>query len=214
MCRNDLMTVEKINALSNATLKESLNIMINAIQTSTDNNWIVAYHVWKTITGEMFKDDFKDYKTYSEFLGLSKGTISQMKKAVEFAKNRLFLIVNDDGTLETPMFAVSIAYLMSTVDYEEFCKWLYGQGIDFRFMSQRELKNAIQEFKDSTAIESTATEIDTTEKTTEETTEETETNKDLLAIDTTEKAITAIALLVKKFDITLDMIVENCEFNK
>ena len=107
---------------------------------------------------------------------------------------------------------VSNAYILSVLSEEEFKKfreYCEENGIAVYTLSQNKLKATIKEWRES--LEPEVPEAPETDETGEVPKEVEESESDSLSIDTKEKALTAIAALMKQFDITVDEITVQVE---
>ena len=116
--------------ITNVTLNKSLNEMIKCMDNMNKNSWTYAYHLYNICEGELFADDFHDLTRFANFIGMSKSSVTQYSKAVEFAKKHGYIDCIVDGKLAKNDFAripfnLGIGYLLSTIDsYDVFLIWL------------------------------------------------------------------------------------------
>ena len=210
MRKNELMTVKGINALANKELKSNLKAMLTALETGKKATWQYAFAVRNIVEKESFKQDFETLKGFADYVNMTKGSISQMVNAVKFVERENLVPVKKD---RKPDFAgisitVSNAYILSVLseeDFEDFVEYCEDKEIPVYALSQNTLKSVIKEWRESKET----TEEDSTEESTEDSTEEsTEDSTYRVAVDTKEKALTAIACLMERFNITLDEVKE------
>ena len=212
------MTVKGINALANKELKSNLKAMLTALETGKKATWQYAFAVRNIVEKESFKQDFETLKGFADYVNMTKGSISQMVNAVKFVERENLVPVKKDGK---PDFAgisitVSNAYILSVLseeDFEDFVEYCEDKEIPVYALSQNTLKSVIKEWRESkeTTEEDSTEESteDSTEESTEDSTEEsTEDSTYRVAVDTKEKALTAIACLMERFNITLDEVKE------
>ena len=211
MIKNEIISKNSINSLANREIKSNLNTMLLALESGKKATWQYAVAVSKIIGSEMYKEDFHDLTNFANYVNSSKATLSQYNNAVAFmVRENMFKMKEDKKGNKTPDFVatpltVYNAYLLSTlteVEFVNFYNYCLDNDIDFMMLSQNKLKNAIKEWK---------TTEETTEETTEKTTEQETPEYVNLNVDTKEKALTAIATLVKQFNISIDEIVEQIE---
>ena len=191
--------------------------MFNAVETGKKATWQYAIAVAKIIGDEQYKEDFHDLKTFAEYVESTKSTLSQYSNAVAFMarENLIPMKEQKDGKVVIDYagfsLTVSNAYLLSVLseeDFKKFREYCEENGIAVYTLSQNKLKATIKEWRESLEPE-TPEALESVETEKPETTDESE--SDRLSIDTKEKALTAIAALVKQFDITVDEIVEQVE---
>ena len=124
-------------------------------------------------------------------MGVSKSTISQYIKAVEFVEKHEFGF---------DMFTVGSAYLLSTLTDEEFIdfvKWAEEQEIDLTTMSVKALRNLIKEYDSKDEVEEDVIE-DSTDDSNESDDEEE------VTVDDRESAIALIKSLMEEYNITIE----------
>lgn len=134
---NDLITMN-VTTLANKELAKSITAINRAVETGNKSSWIVAEEFTRIVNDELFEDDFDNEKQFADFVGVTKGYISQCKHAVDFKENH-----KDIDT------TVGKAYLFSTLDYfEDFQEWVYeeynAQPWEF---SDKVVKDLIKEYK-------------------------------------------------------------------
>lgn len=198
---NKVMTVSTIKELKNKELRANLNTMVKAFEMGRRSGWAFAYAISEIVKKEQFKEDFKNYAKFADFVGMTKGSISQLTKAVDFIKEQELEITDEKGKVDLSRIYVSTsnAYLMSALgdDFKTFQDWLAEQGIDVFSLSVSKLKKAIDTWKESLLP------VDTAEDTTEDVTEEiAEDATEEVAEDATEereRALKVVADLVKRY---------------
>lgn len=216
--KNEIINPTTINALANKEIKSNLRIMFNAVETGKKATWQYAIAVSKIIGDEQYKEDFHDLKTFAEYVESTKSTLSQYSNAVAFMarENLIPMKEQKDGKVVIDYagfsLTVSNAYLLSVLseeDFKKFREYCEENGIAVYTLSQNKLKATIKEWRES--LDPEVPEISEDTETTEETGNGVESDSDSLSIDTKEKALTAIAALMKQFDITVDEIAEQAE---
>ncbi len=134
------LTVANVTTLSSKELTVELFNIMNAINEGNKSAWEVARAYKRIIDDELFDEDFENIQEFALYVGVSKSTISQYIKAVEFVEKHEFGF---------DMFTVGSAYLLSTLTDEEFIdfvKWAEEQEIDLTTMSVKALRNLIKEY--------------------------------------------------------------------
>lgn len=216
--KNEIINPTTINALANKEIKSNLRIMFNAVETGKKVTWQYAIAVAKILGDEQYKEDFHDLKTFAEYVESTKSTLSQYSNAVAFMarENLIPMKEQKDGKVVIDYsgfsLTVSNAYILSVLSEEEFKKfreYCEENGIAVYTLSQNKLKATIKEWRES--LEPEEPEEPETDETGEGPKEVEESESDSLSIDTKEKALTAIAALMKQFDITVDEIAEQAE---
>lgn len=151
--RTELATVNTSTALANKELGTAVAEIIKAKELGNKSAWIVACQYNKIIEDELFDDDFESLKDFADYMGVTKGLLSQYNNAVKFiSTNTLGFNVND--------LSVVRAYTLSTLDnLDEFVAWCESNDRDIKAMSDAGLKATIKEWKsDNEAVEVEATE--------------------------------------------------------
>lgn len=134
------LTVANVTTLASKELTVELFNIMNAINEGNKSAWEVARAYKRIIDDELFDEDFENVQEFALYVGISKSTISQYIKAVEFVEKHEFGF---------DMFTVGSAYLLSTLTDEEFIdfvKWAEEQNIDLTTMSVKALRNLIKEY--------------------------------------------------------------------
>ena len=216
--KNEIINPTTINALANKEIKSNLRIMFNAVETGKKATWQYAIAVAKILGDEQYKEDFHDLKTFAEYVESTQSTLSQYSNAVAFMarENLMPMKEQKDGKVVIDYagfsLTVSNAYILSVLSEEEFKKfreYCEENGIAVYTLSQNKLKATIKEWRES--LEPEVPEAPETDETGEVPKEVEESESDSLSIDTKEKALTAIAALMKQFDITVDEITVQVE---
>lgn len=214
---NEIMTTNSINALANKEIKSNLKTMLQAVESGKKATWQYAIALSKIMGEEQYKEDFHDLKTFADYVNSSKATLSQYNNAVAFMarENLIPMKEQKNGKAIIDYAGISLtvanAYLLSVLSEEEFKqfkKYCEDNGIIVFALSQNKLKDAIKAWKATFTEEETTEEETTEEETAEEETTEEKPETVRIAVDTKEKALVAIATLMKQFNITLEEIAE------
>ena len=192
------LTVASVTTLSSKELTVELFNIMNAINEGNKSAWEVARAYKRIIDDELFDEDFENIQEFALYVGVSKSTISQYIKAVEFVEKHEF---------EFDMFTVGSAYLLSTLTDEEFIdfvKWAEEQEIDLTTMSVKALRNLIKEYDSKDDVEEDIIE----DSTDNEDSKESDEDSDEITIDGRESAIALIKSLMEDYNITVEDILE------
>lgn len=169
---NEIMITEKINALTNTALKDSLGVIRNEVMSVNTSQWEIAKQVHAILTKETFKDDFANEEEFANFIGISRSNCNKMKKAVDFRdSNEVFA----DWTLNK-------VYEVMCLPKEEAPQLLDDYMID-KNDTVKEIREAVKAYKEDTAESKVVAEVtpteetENTDKTPEETAEETNKNE-------------------------------------
>ena len=125
-------------------------------------------------------------------MGVSKSTISQYIKAVEFVEKHEFGF---------DMFTVGSAYLLSTLTDEEFIdfvKWAEEQEIDLTTMSVKALRNLIKEYDSKDDVEEEVIEDSTDDS------NESDDVEEEVTVSDRDSAIALIKSLMEEYNITVE----------
>ena len=182
------LTVASVTTLSSKELTVELFNIMNAINEGNKSAWEIARAYKRIIDDELFDEDFENVQEFALYVGVSKSTISQYIKAVEFVEKHEFGF---------DMFTVGSAYLLSTLTDEEFIdfvKWAEEQNIDLTTMSVKALRNLIKEYDSKDDVEEDV--IENSSELDEESEE--------IAVDDRETAIALIKSLMEEYNITID----------
>ena len=188
------LTVANVTTLASKELTVELFNIMNAINEGNKSAWEVARAYKRIIDDELFDEDFENVQEFALYVGVSKSTISQYIKAVEFVEKHEFGF---------DMFTVGSAYLLSTLTDEEFIdfvKWAEEQEIDLTTMSVKALRNLIKEYDSKDNVEEDIIE----DSTDNEDSSETDEDSDEITIDGRESAIALIKSLMEDYNITVE----------
>ena len=185
------LTVANVTTLSSKELTVELFNIMNAINEGNKSAWEVARAYKRIIDDELFDEDFENIQEFALYVGVSKSTISQYIKAVEFVEKHEFGF---------DMFTVGSAYLLSTLTDEEFIdfvKWAEEQEIDLTTMSVKALRNLIKEYDSKDDVEEEVVEDNEDSSESDEDSEE-------ITVDGRESAIALIKSLMEEYSITVE----------
>ena len=188
------LTVANVTTLSSKELTVELFNIMNAINEGNKSAWEVARAYKRIIDDELFDEDFENVQEFALYVGVSKSTISQYIKSVEFVEKHEFGF---------DMFTVGSAYLLSTLTDEEFIdfvKWAEEQEIDLTTMSVKALRNLIKEYDSKDDVEDDVIE-DSTDDDFDESDEDVE--EDVTVTDR-DDVIALIKSLMKEYNITVE----------
>ena len=191
------LTVASVTTLSSKELTVELFNIMNAINEGNKSAWDIARAYKRIIDDELFDEDFENVQEFALYVGVSKSTISQYIKAVEFVEKHEFGF---------DMFTVGSAYLLSTLTDEEFIdfvKWAEEQEIDLTTMSVKALRNLIKEYDNKDEVENEV-EDDIIEDS--EDSSESNEDSDEITVDDRESAIALIKSLMDEYNITVEEI--------
>ena len=184
-------TVANVTTLASKELTVELFNIMNAINEGNKSAWEVARAYKRIIDDELFDEDFENVQEFALYVGVSKSTISQYIKAVEFVEKHEFGF---------DMFTVGSAYLLSTLTDEEFIdfvKWAEEQNIDLTTMSVKALRNLIKEYDSKDNVEDDVIEDSTDNEDSSESDEE-------VTVSDRESAISLIKSLMEEYNITVE----------
>ena len=188
------LTVASVTTLSSKELTVELFNIMNAINEGNKSAWEVARAYKRIIDDELFDEDFENVQEFALYVGVSKSTITQYIKAVEFVEKHEFGF---------DMFTVGSAYLLSTLTDEEFIdfiKWAEEQEIDLTTMSVKALRNLIKEYDSKDNVEEDIIEDSTDNEDSSESDEDSEE----ITVDGRESAIAIIKSLMEEYNITVE----------
>lgn len=137
--QNDYALVVGVNtyAITNPKLATQCDKYIKAIAKMDKSSWECAKAIYNIVVNDLWKEDFQTLEELGSILGLTKATISKSVKAVEFmAQNEI----------QEPI-SVGCAYLLSTLNYEEFCSYCKDMNINPFKCTKHQLEDLIATFK-------------------------------------------------------------------
>lgn len=146
-------------ALTNADLSKELTTMVDAMQSLKSNTWKYAQAVTNIVNHELYKDDFKTRKAFTDSIGLKEALCSKYVKACDFKAVSVHTYIMN-LKLENPNineeevingFSVNKCYYLQVlVEKELFVEFLdfIGEEADkLHTMSERKLEELIKAFK-------------------------------------------------------------------
>ena len=189
------LTVANVTTLASKELTVELFNIMNAINEGNKSAWEVARAYKRIIDDELFDEDFENVQEFALYVGVSKSTISQYIKAVEFVEKHEFGF---------SMFTVGSAYLLSTLTDEEFIDFLRwaenDKGLDITLLSVKALRNLIKEYDSKDDVEEDVIED-------EDSTDEDSTDEDVedeVTVSDRDGAIALIRSLMNEYNITVE----------
>lgn len=189
------LTVANVTTLASKELTVELFNIMNAINEGNKSAWDIARAYKRIIDDELFDEDFDNVQEFALYVGVSKSTISQYIKAVDFI---------DKHEFDYSMFTVGSAYLLSTLTDEEFIdfvKWVEEQNIDITSMSVKALRNLIKEYDCKDDVPEELIEDSTDNEDSNESDEDVE---EEITVDGRESAIALIKSLMEEYNITVE----------
>ena len=188
------LTVANVTTLASKELTVELFKIMNAINEGNKSAWEIARAYKRIIDDELFDEDFENVQEFALYVGVSKSTISQYIKAVEFVEKH---------ELGFDIFSVGSAYLLSTLTDEEFIdfvKWAEEQEVDLPTMSVKALRNLIKEYHSKDEVEDDVIED-------ENSTDNDEFDEDVeeeVTVSDRDGAIALIKSLMEEYNITVE----------
>lgn len=158
-------TKESIASLKNSALKKSLNIMLNASNSGRMALWKYARAVADIIKKESFVDDFETQTAFARYIDVSKSTITNYVKAVDFVNKDE---VKDFFQNDIENISVGKAYMLSTLDDSEikdFFSFIEAEDVNIIEMSEKSLREMLKELYSPEKEADTTEEAEATEST-------------------------------------------------
>ena len=150
---NEIMITEKINALTNTALKDSLGVIQNEVLSVNASQWVIAKQVHDILTKETFRDDFNNEEEFANFIGISRSNCNKMKKAVDFRdSNEVFA-----------GWSLNKVYEIMCLPKEEAPKLLKDYMID-KDDTVKEIREAVKAYKEDTAESKVVADVTPTEE--------------------------------------------------
>ena len=141
MAKNLLVTINNCElSIANDELRKSLTNIVSAEKVSKNSAWIVASEYTKIFDNELYEEDFESAKEFAEIMGVSKGLVSQYRKAHDFISVNEYFTAND--------ISVGKAYLLACIEnLADFISWCDSNSLSITAMSDKGLRNTIKEWK-------------------------------------------------------------------
>lgn len=145
--------------LTNEKLTDNLTTMIEALQGLKANTWACAQAVANIINGELYKDDFKTRKAFTDSIGIKESLCTKYVKACNFKAVSVHTYImnlkldnpNINESAVINGFSVNKCYyLQSLVEKEVFVEFLdfIGEDADkLHLISERKLEELLKAFK-------------------------------------------------------------------
>ena len=150
---NEIMITEKINALTNTALKDSLGVIQNEVLSVNASQWVIAKQVHDILTKETFKDDFNNEEEFANFIGISRSNCNKMKKAVDFRdSNEVFA-----------GWSLNKVYEIMCLPKEEAPQLLDEYMID-KDDTVKEIREAVKAYKEDTTESKVVADVTPTEE--------------------------------------------------
>lgn len=141
MAKNLLVTINNCElSINNDELRKSLTNIVSAEKVSKNSAWIVAGEYTKIFDNELYEEDFESAKEFAEIMGVSKGLVSQYRKAYDFISVNEYFTAND--------ITVGKAYMLACIEnLADFISWCDSNSLSITAMSDKCLRNTIKEWK-------------------------------------------------------------------
>lgn len=141
MAKNLLVTINNCElSIANDELRKSLTNIVSAEKVSKNSAWIVASEYTKIFDNELYEEDFESAKEFAEIMGVSKGLVSQYRKAYDFISVNEYFTAND--------ITVGKAYMLSCIEnLADFISWCDSNSLSITAMSDKCLRNTIKEWR-------------------------------------------------------------------
>lgn len=174
---NSIMVTTGMTALASKELEKSVKVIKDAVSMERGSAWVIAQEYANIVESESYDDDFENLGQFADYMGVTKGLISQYKNAVAY-------ITRPDSIFNANEISVVKAYTLSTLKEKDidFICWCNSNERDIMAMSDNGLKSTIKEWKkELEAIEVTGEEVTAEEVTAEEVTDEAQDRAEALA---------------------------------
>lgn len=127
-------------------LQVNVNSMIKALNTIDKSTWQYAISLHRIIKEELYKDDFKNIKEFSQFIDFSQSNITKYVQAVDFSIN----VLSKDYTIGS--ISLSKCYILSCLNdnYNDFITF-YKENTkeELTNISKNKLEDLIKLYKKS-----------------------------------------------------------------
>lgn len=145
--------------LSNKDLSKNLNDMVIAMQSLKKNTWKYAQAITNIVNNELYKDDFKTRKAFTDSIGLKESLCSKYVKACDFLHVSVHTYImnlkldNPDIDEKAVIDGFSVNkcyYLQVLVEKElfvEFLDFIGEEAYNLHTMSERKLEELLKAFK-------------------------------------------------------------------
>lgn len=141
MAKNLLVTVNNCDlSITNDELRKSLLNIVASEKMTKSSAWVVAMEYTKIFDNELYEEDFENAKEFAEIMGVSKGLVSQYRKASDFISSNEYFTAND--------ITVGKAYMLACIEnLADFIAWCDSNSLLISAMSDKCLRNTIKEWK-------------------------------------------------------------------
>ena len=145
--------------LSNKDLSKNLNNMVIAMQSLKTNTWKYAQAIRNIVNGELYKDDFKTRKAFTDSIGLKEALCSKYIKACDFKEVSVHTYImnlkldnpNIDEKAIIDGFSVNKCYYLQVLVekelFVEFLDFIGDEAYNLHTMSERKLEELLKAFK-------------------------------------------------------------------
>lgn len=145
--------------LSNKDLSKNLNNMVKAMQSLKANTWQYAQAIRNIVNGELYKDDFKTRKAFTDSIGLKESLCSKYVKACDFKEVSVHTYImnlkldnpNIDEKAVIDGFSVNKCYYLQVLVEKElfidFLEFIGEEAENLHTMSERKLEDLLKAFK-------------------------------------------------------------------
>lgn len=146
-------------ALTNADLSKELTTMVESMQSLKANTWRYAQAVANIVNHELYKDDFKTRKAFTDSIGLKESLCSKYVKACDFLRISVYTYVmnlkQDNPHIKESevinSFSVNKCYYLQTLVennlFVEFLEFIGEDADKLHLISERKLEELLKAFK-------------------------------------------------------------------
>lgn len=146
-------------ALTNADLSKELTTMVESMQSLKANTWQYAQAVAKIVNHELYKDDFKTRKAFTDSIGLKESLCSKYVKACDFLRISVYTYVmnlkQDNPHIKESevinSFSVNKCYYLQTLVennlFVDFLEFIGDDADKLHLISERKLEELLKAFK-------------------------------------------------------------------
>ena len=145
--------------LTNKDLSKELNNMVQAMQSLKNSTWKYAHAVTNIVIHELYKDDFKTRKAFTDSIGLKESLCSKYVKACDFKAVSVHTYImnlkldnpniNEDEVING--FSVNKCYYLQTLVennlFVEFLDFIGEDADKLHLISERKLEELLKAFK-------------------------------------------------------------------
>lgn len=116
--KDELMTLTSVAELSNKDLKKNCNAILKELTKVNKSAWAIAHFYHSIVDGEQWKDDFKTFKDFADYVNVNRTTLILYSKVA-----KLSIILNDSETYKDIESVITVSKMIEILPIFKEAVW-------------------------------------------------------------------------------------------